>query len=256
MEIQVLGAHNLESSTSRLVSLFLDETVVLDAGSLTRALSLSKQAKVKAILLTHQHFDHIRDIATYGLASAGVRTTPVYATPSVLQTLSTDLINGELYPEFTRWPSPEKPTFKFFPVEPCQPFTVAGYKVLPLPVPHSHDAVGYEVKTEDNKCLFYTGDTGSGLANCWQKTSPQLLITEVSGPDREEKRMREASHLTPSLLKKELLEFRRLKGYFPTVLLLHLNPRWRKDTEEETARLAKELSINITVAHDGLKFSF
>lgn len=256
MEIQVLGAHNLESSASRLVSLLLEGSLVLDAGSLTSALSFSDQARVKAILLTHQHFDHIRDIATFGLASGGVRTTPIYAPRPVLQALTSHLINGELYPDFTRWPSSEKPVFKFFPVEPHQPLMVAGYRVLPLPVPHSTSAVGYEIKTEDGKSLFYSGDTGSGLSDCWEYISPQLLITEVSGPDREGKRMREAGHLTPSLLKKELLEFRRLKGYLPALLLLHLNPLWRKDIEREAARLAEELGTPVTVAYDGLKFNF
>ena len=62
MNIQILGAHNLESKDSRFVSLLIDDVLAIEAGALTSSLSFTAQQKLEAVLLTHQHYDHIRDI--------------------------------------------------------------------------------------------------------------------------------------------------------------------------------------------------
>ena len=64
MEIRVLGAHMLESRDTRHTCFLIDNVMALDAGSLASALTVSEQAKVAAVLLTHRHFDHIRDLPT------------------------------------------------------------------------------------------------------------------------------------------------------------------------------------------------
>ena len=72
MEIQILGAHQLESKGTRLTSLLIDGTLAIDAGGLTSALSLPEQEKIKTVLLTHHHFDHSRDLVTLA-ANTGYR---------------------------------------------------------------------------------------------------------------------------------------------------------------------------------------
>jgi len=84
MKVQILGAHNLESANTRLVSLLVDDVLALDAGSLTSSLSFEAQAGGKAILLTHHHFDHMRDIATIGLNGYSLGIIQVCGTRSTL----------------------------------------------------------------------------------------------------------------------------------------------------------------------------
>jgi len=62
MNIQLLGVHNCESQNTKLTSLLIDDILVVDAGGLTSSLSFEAQRKLKAILLTHQHYDHIKDV--------------------------------------------------------------------------------------------------------------------------------------------------------------------------------------------------
>ena len=62
MNIRLLGAHNCESPNSKMVSLLIDGAIALDAGALTSSLSFEAQRKLRAIFLTHQHYDHVRDI--------------------------------------------------------------------------------------------------------------------------------------------------------------------------------------------------
>ena len=89
MDIHILGAHNCESQKSRLISLLIDEVLAIDAGSLTSNLSFEAQQKLKAVLLTHQHYDHVRDIPALGMNFYLEKATiNVYATQPVYDALS------------------------------------------------------------------------------------------------------------------------------------------------------------------------
>lgn len=251
MEIRVLGAHNLESSDTRLTTLLVDGSLALDAGGLTSSLSLAALEKLSGILLTHYHYDHVRDLPIFGLATAYARTTPVYATALVLETLSTHLFNGTLYPNFSQWP-PEKPSLELRPVEPLKPLIIHGYAVVPVSVSHSVPTVGYSI-SRGGKSFFYTGDTGPGLASCWDHISPQMLITELSGPERIADRMAKAQHLTPSSLREELIEFRKRKGYLPRVILVHLPMSGEEEVAREVETVATELKASISLAKEGMR---
>ena len=252
MQIEVLGAHNCESQDSRLVSLLIDDILALDAGTLTSSLSLLAQQKLKAILLTHHHYDHIRDIPTLAMnALLGETTLNIYSTQDVYDALAAHLLNGELYPEFFIKPE-GNPAIKFTAVESNKSEQIDDYSILAVPVNHSVPAVGYQVTSPDGKTMFYTGDTGAGLAECWQCISPQLLIIEVTAPNRYEEFCRQAGHLTPGLLMKEMDCFQELKGYLPQVITVHMNPRHEEEIEAEIAAAARSLNNPIMLAYEGM----
>jgi len=251
MNIQILGAHNCESSSIKLVSLLIDDTLALDAGGLASSLPIEAQLQLKAVLLTHQHYDHIRDIPTMGMNALFYETDiRVYSTRAVRDALATHWLNGTIYSEFLEKP-PDNPRIKFTIIEPNQSFQIDGYDILAVPVNHSVPTVGYQVTSPDGKKVFYTGDTGPGLASCWPQVSPDLLITEVTAPNRYEEFGRRSLHLTPSLLKEELIAFQKLKGYLSPVVLVHMNPKQEAEIEAETAALSEELNTPITLAKEG-----
>ena len=256
MRIKFLGAHNCESKKTRLVSLLIDDILALDAGALTTSLSFTAQQKLKAILLTHQHYDHIRDIPIIAMNLFLHETDiNVYATREVYDTLSNHMFNNNLYRNFLEWPE-HNPAIKFTIIEPQKMIHIDDYSILPVPVEHSVPTVGLQVTSPDGKSLFYTSDTGPGLSECWQKiSSPQLLVIEVTAPNRYEDFGRKSKHLTPSLLKVELESFRANKGYLPTVILVHMNPMQEKEIKSEIAEVASILDCSITLAHEGMTIS-
>jgi len=255
MELEVLGAHQCESRDSKLMSLLIDGVMALDAGAITSSLTLSDQQRIKAILITHHHFDHIRDLATFGINTFGTGPTSVYALDSVLEVISTHIIDGVVYPDFLTRPFPEKPTFRFCPVEPGEEVVIEGYRVVPVPVEHGVPAVGYWVISSDDKSIFYTGDTGGGCSSCWEVVSPDLLVIEVCMSNSYESMAQQSGHMTPRTLKQELLDFKRLRGYLPPVVAVHMILAIEDEIRDEVAQVAEELGVRITLAHEGMKVS-
>jgi len=251
MIIRFLGTHNAESKNTRLVSFLIDGVLAVDAGSLVSELTFPEQKKIKAILLSHGHYDHIRAVPAFAFNNSD-RTTKVIATPKTLDILSSHLIDGVVYPEFTSEASfLQKATIKLVPLEPFKRQNIEGYKVMAVPMPHPLDGVGFEITSSDGKNLFYTGDTGPGLSSIWGKISPQLLIADLTWPNSLANAANDAGHLCPKMLEKELAEFRRLKEYFPRVVINHLSPQHQPEIEREVREVAKSLGTSIDIAHEG-----
>ena len=78
-----------------------------------------------------------------------------------------------------------------------------------------------------------------------------MIIVDVTWPNSLANAAKDAGHLCPKMLEKELAEFRRLKGYFPRVVIIHLSPQHEPDIDREIREVAKLLRISIDIAHEG-----
>ncbi len=251
MKIRFLGTHNAESRNTRFVSFLVDEVLAVDAGSLASGLTFQEQAKIKAILLSHGHYDHIRGIPAFAFNNNS-RLTRVFALPQTLQILSSHLVDGVIYPKFTDDDSfIGKPTLELHSLEPLKYEDIEGYRVLAIPVKHPIPTVGFGITSKDGKSIFYTGDTGPHISSVWEYVSPQHLIADVTFPNRLENIARDAGHLSPEMLKTELSAFKRIKGYLPMVTLIHLSPQFEPEIAEETKKIAEELGLLIHIASEG-----
>jgi ribonuclease BN (tRNA processing enzyme) len=174
----------------------------------------------------------------------------VYATASVREALESHLLNGQLYPRFLETP-PGQPAVRFHPVAPYQEMAIEGYRVVAVPLNHAVPAVGYQLTSTAGRSLFYSGDTGPGLAECWRRVSPELLIIEVTASSKYNDFGRESKHLTPDLLRDELVSFREINGYLPRVLTVHMSPGLEPEIRAEITALATELGGSIELAGEG-----
>ena len=87
----------------RLTCFLIDERVAVDAGSIALALSAEQRGKVRDIIVTHPHMDHIASLPIFiddlfPTLKAPVR---IYATPEVISSLERDIFNWNVYPRFS-----------------------------------------------------------------------------------------------------------------------------------------------------------
>ncbi len=253
MKIEILGAHNTETDRCRLPCLLVDDEIALDAGGLTSSLALDKQQRIKAVLLTHHHFDHTKDLVMLGANdSMPPSTVDVYGLPDTLEAVYLYLLDGKMYRDYTQWPSKDQPRLRLRPIAPFQRLFIQNHEIVPVPVSHTVPAVGYLVKAEGGRSIFYTGDTGNGLSECWERVTPDVLFIEVTGLNRMEADMVRLRHLTPLLLAQELQHYRNLKGHIPRVIITHLSVLYEEELRQEIADAGKLLEMELEIGYEGL----
>ena len=255
MKARILGAHSFESKDTRLSAVLIDDIMAIDAGGLTSSLSFPEQERIDCILLTHGHYDHIRDVPAIALKNQH-RTIDIFAIQTTLDVLSTHLINGILYPKFTDSPSPEQPALRLNSLEPFEIRTVADYQVLPVPMPHAVPSVGFQITDSEGKSLFFSGDTGPGLSACWERVAPDILIIDMHFSNRSADIASTPGHLCPGLLAKELDSFSRIQGYLPRVVLTHMNQEVEEEIRSEATEVAKELGVDMCLAYEDMELEW
>jgi len=248
MQIRILGARQGESRSDRFTSILVDGILALDAGGLTSTLTVAEQAGIHSVLLTHQHFDHVKDLGALGFNLFGRGQVRIHCTSEVRAALEATVLSDRIWIDFFVRPTPEAPTFVHDPVEPDRAFALASYRVRPVPVWHTVPTLGYEITSATGATFLYTGDNGPGSGAAWATTAPELLITEVTYPNAEGGLAAQSGHLSPALLAEELRAFRAVRGYLPRVLVVHVNPYHEAQITAEVSAVASDLSADIRVA--------
>jgi ribonuclease BN (tRNA processing enzyme) len=255
MKIKILGAHNIESTDTGFACLLIDDVLALDAGALVAKLSFEAQRKLRTVWISHRHYDHVKDIPSLGMNCFHLgKTLDIYTSRSVYEDLAACLLDGKMYPDFTKQPE-GNPALKFNIIEPGREESVGGYKILPVTVNHAVPGIGFQVTSPDGKTLFYTSDTGPGLAGCWREVSPELLITEVTSANKHREFSIRTGHLTPALLEEEMESFRKLKGYLPPIVVVHANPLYEKEIKAELAAVARALKADVRLGREGMEIT-
>jgi ribonuclease BN (tRNA processing enzyme) len=235
MEWHILGSFGGSSPTCRMTSFLINGELALDAGSITQALSLEAQRRIRRIVLTHSHLDHTASIPflvenTFGEQREALE---ILVTPQVLRTVKLHLFNNDTWPDFTRIPNDLLPALRLVQVEPRAPFSANGLRLTPVPVRHTVPTHGYLVEDADGAVLF-TSDTGP-THEVWEVANRtaglRAVIVEVSFPSRMQSVADVSLHLTPTTLAAELAK---LKRDVP-VYLYHLKPAYVDELRQELA---------------------
>jgi hypothetical protein len=129
-----------------------------------------------------------------------------------------------------------------------------GFKITSVEVNHGVPANGFYVE-KDGHGFIYTGDMTVGSIQNWSAVHPDVLITEVTADDSYTEKFRNGPHLTPSLLKEELLLFKEKFGYIPSVYVVHMTPGLEEAITSELVELSTELSAIILPAREDLVIS-
>ncbi|HET8538935.1 MAG TPA: 3',5'-cyclic-nucleotide phosphodiesterase [Anaeromyxobacter sp.] len=254
MRLRVLGCSGGELPRHRTTCFLVDRKLAIDAGALTASLSLDELLEVDDIVLTHSHFDHVKDVPLLSDLLVGRRRTPlrVHASTACARTLRRSLFNDELWPDFTKIPDQARPVVEIRPFEPTRPFRIGKYTIAPVPVDHPVESVGF-VLSDGKGAIAISGDTGP-TSRFWKKVNAQrrlrALLVELSFPNALQDLADVSGHLTPRTLAGELAKLER-NGY--PILLYHLKPAHAAELRREVARLGMP---NVRVLQRGDEFTF
>ena len=238
MIIRILGCHGSELITSdpggtphecRACGFLVNDSCMVDAGSITSCLRDSEQQKIRDVLLSHAHFDHIKGLPLLADNMVGkTRGKPinVWGLPEVLVVVRRHIFNGEIYPDFTRLPTVSDAPLVFQPLHDEKPVQLESVEVMSVQVNHTVPAVGFLVR-DQNTAFVYSGDTAE-TQRIWevakQERRLRAAFIETSFPNDLKSVAKVSGHLTPDLLRREIMKLDR-----PDIALYiyHLKPSYR-----------------------------
>lgn len=229
MQLRVLGCSGGVRQGARTTAFMLDDDVLVDAGSGVGDLTLAEMAAIRHVFLTHSHLDHVAflplllDTLFEPLSDPARGPLTVHARAVTLDALRSHIFNGVLWPDFTRFPCPERPVVQLAPLEPGESHRLVGPRTVTMvPGHHAVPAVGYHMEGPD-AALAFSGDCTTnddlwqGLNRCRRLDH---LIVEAAFPDEEAELAAAAKHYTPASLAADLPKL----AHAPVVWITHTMP--------------------------------
>jgi ribonuclease BN (tRNA processing enzyme) len=244
MKLRVLGCHGGELPKHRTTCFLIDGVLALDAGALTQSLTLEQLDKVDDIIVSHSHFDHVKDLPLLADLMVGRRDKPVtiHASVECARTLRENMFNNALWPDFTRIPTKANPVFKIKPFRAGASFKVGKYEVRTVAVTHPVESCGFVV-SNGKSAVAMSGDTGPtdklwDLLNATKNL--KALLLEASFPNQLQGLADISGHLTPNTVKSELTKLNRNGAQ---VMLYHLKPAFVPQLKKELKNLAVDARV-------------
>lgn len=216
----------------------IDGGIAVDAGSLASGTSAEEKARIRDIVLTHAHLDHIAGLPLFldDLFDKLERPVRIHATDEVIEILENDIFNWRVYPKFSELANRFGPVMEYVPVLPGVPFDIKGIKFEAVNVNHKVPAVGYIISGSDSVVVL-TGDTAE-MNGFWDRVNAldrlDALLIECAFPDRLTELAEVSHHLTPQLLSNELAK---LAHADCAVFAINLKPMYMTETLEEIESL-------------------
>lgn len=160
MRITTLGCNGSITGELRTTCYRVDDDILIDVGTGAGELSLTESIAITTVFLTHAHLDHCALLPMLADAAGNFRDTPlnVYALPQTIDSLKTHMLNGQLWPDYTALPSPDKPYIRFYPIQVGQTVALNGRRITALPARHAIPCVGYCI-AGSAATLVYSADT-------------------------------------------------------------------------------------------------
>ena len=252
MKLKVIGSSGGEFPGHNLSAYLIDDKMLLDAGTISATLSEPSQWKIRTILITHAHLDHIKGIpflADNLVIKNKAHSVTIISVQSVLTALKKNLLNNRIWPDFTIISAASRPVLLLKALVPGKPLKIHGYTINAYKVNHSVPAVGYIIEDREGKRLLYSGDTGPTEALWRSAQNINCAIIEVSFPNNMKHMALKTGHLTPELFLKEV----RKMGRPPEkIFITHPKPLYLKQIRREIKGLPLK---HLTFLKDGKTYT-
>lgn len=251
MKIRVLGAYGGAMPGCAPCGFLIDDTVLLEAGTASSVLDLEAQERIRHVLISHVHLEHIQAVAYLAdnlFDPGGREPMSLVSLPEVIEDMRRYFFNGRVWPDFTRIPDPARPVFTYLPAKEGEVVAVGELEVRAFPVNHTVATAGFLIAAEETAFVF-SGDTHH-TEHLWvaARAEPRLkaAFIEVSLPDEMADLAARTGHLCPRQFAREV---RKLERSDLPVYVYHRKPRYRDRIRSQI----EALDVGpVTVLEDGM----
>lgn len=189
--------------------MLIDDNILLDAGTGVGDLTLPELARIRHVLLTHSHLDHI---ASLPLLVDGIfdkldgEHVTVYARSETIDALRQHIFNWVIWPDFTVLPDAENAVLRFSALNPGGVLALGAHRIVAVEVEHTVPSQGY-ILSDAHSTFAISGDTSTNKT-LWPRLNEadylQNLIVEVSFPNEMAELARQSGHYIPTTMAADL----------------------------------------------------
>ncbi len=255
MKVKVLGCSGSEAIGHMPPGFLVNDVMMLDAGTITAALSIEAQSKITDVLISHTHLDHIKSLLFLADNIIGRIRKPVKirAIPAVLDAIRKHLLNDLIWPDFTKIPSAKDPVLTYAPMPVGKSVRIAGLTVRTIPMNHPVPAVGFVV-SDGTSAFIYSADTGPN-EGLWKEARKvknlKAIIVDTSFPNSLEDIANLSGHFTPAQLHQDLTKER--VGADVPLYIYHIKPVHNKRVIKELRAMGRK---NVKILQEGKTYHF
>jgi ribonuclease BN (tRNA processing enzyme) len=242
-----LGQHQF------LTSYRINGTLAIDAGALGLAGTVEEQERVRHILITHSHMDHIASLPIFveNAYDGNQDCVTIHGSEAVLSCLRRDIFNDRVWPDFLRLSTGEASFLKLAVLESEKAIELERLRITPIPVDHVVPTFGFLVEEKDSAVVIVS-DTGPTEA-IWEyaNRAPNLkaVFLEATFPDAMASLAAVSQHLTPILFAREIQKLKQPVR----VLAVHIKARFQTQVIRELEALGM---ADVEVATMGKVYTF
>ncbi len=258
MKVKILGCSGSETIGRMPPGFLVNDVMMLDAGTITAALTIEAQSKITDVFISHTHLDHIKSVLFLADNIIGRIDKPVtiHAIPRVIDAIRKHLMNNIIWPDFTKIGlvrNPGKPVLTYAPLQPGKTVNVAGLKVKAIPMNHPVPAVGFLV-SDGRSSFLYSADTGPNEL-LWKEASKAKnltgIIVDTSFPNSLDGIADASGHFTPAQLHRDLTKAK-VNNSIP-IHIYHVKPVYEKKVISELKGLGRR---NVKILKEGKTYNF
>jgi ribonuclease BN (tRNA processing enzyme) len=242
MKIEILGCYGNINGQYRATAFLINETTLLDAGTVSEVLDDDRLTIISNVLVTHTHLDHVKglfplvdELAMIG----GNHTINLVAVREVLHMISENLFNNIVWPDFTVIPSKDSAVIRSSELTLETESQVNGITVKPILMRHTVYTTGFVVK-EKGRGFMFTADTGE-TERFWEvareEKGIEFIIADVSFPNRLADLARLSCHGTLDIL---LANLKKHGLEDMPVYISHMKPIFREEILSELKAVKRE----------------
>jgi cAMP phosphodiesterase len=255
MKVKVLGCSGSESIGHLPPGFLVNDRVMLDAGTISAALSIEAQSRISDIFVSHTHLDHIKGILFLADNIIGRIKQPVNirAIPKVIDAIKKHLMNDLIWPDFTKIPTPKAPVLAYKTLPAGKTIAAAGLKVKAIPMNHPVPAVGFLV-SDGRSSFIYSADTGPNeklWAEAKKAKNLKGIIVDTSFPNHMDFVAGLSGHFTPAQLHADLRAAK--VGNDVPIYIYHIKPVHKQRVIRELRALGR---TNVKVLQEGKTYTF